>query len=130
MAWTRSSGDVIQTDSENTKARADHRPEPRSRGRPVAPTVSSRNTRRLVFLALALQASQTVALVAATIVTGSSALAAQTFVAAADLAVQVFLVIDIRTSAREPDATHPVGYGRERYFWSLYAARLSLDTNR
>jgi divalent metal cation (Fe/Co/Zn/Cd) transporter len=96
----------------------------------VAPTVSSRNTRRLVFLALALQASQTVALVAATIVTGSSALAAQTFVAAADLAVQVFLVIDIRTSAREPDATHPVGYGRERYFWSLYAARLSLDTNR
>jgi cation diffusion facilitator family transporter len=47
---------------------------------------------------------------------------AQTFVAAADLAVQVFLVVGIRTSARAADPTHPVGYGRERYFWSLYAA--------
>jgi cation diffusion facilitator family transporter len=88
----------------------------------MALTVSSRNTRRLVRFAFALQASQTVALAAATIVTGASALVAQTFVAAADLAVQVFLVVGVRTSERAADATHPVGYGRERYFWSLYAA--------
>ena len=84
--------------------------------------VSNRTTTRLVLFAFALQASQTVALAAATIVTGASALVAQTFVAAADLAVQVFLLVGVRTSARAADATHPVGYGRERYFWSLYAA--------
>ncbi len=74
------------------------------------------------MLAFAVQAPQTVALAAATITTGASALMAQTFVGAADLAVQVFLIVGVRTSAREADATHPVGYGRERYFWSLYAA--------
>ena len=83
--------------------------------------VSNRTTTRLVLFAFALQASQTVALAAATIVTGASALVAQTFVAAADLAVQVFLLVGVRTR-RTADATHPVGYGRERYFWSLYAA--------
>ena len=88
----------------------------------MAPTASSRSTRQVVLFAFALQASQTIALAAATIATGASALVAQTFVAAADLAVQVFLVVGVRTSARAADATHPVGYGRERYFWSLYAA--------
>jgi cation diffusion facilitator family transporter len=88
----------------------------------MAPTVASGRTGRVVLFAFALQGSQTVALAAATIVTGASALVAQTFVAAADLAVQVFLIVGIRASARAADATHPVGYGRERYFWSLYAA--------
>jgi cation diffusion facilitator family transporter len=86
------------------------------------PRASGPGTRKVVRVAFALQALQTVALAAAAIVTGASALVAQTFVAAADLAVQVFLVVGVRTSARAADATHPVGYGRERYFWSLYAA--------
>src|ERR1700751_5764514 len=89
---------------------------------PITPTVPSRGTGNVVRLAFTLQALQTGALAAAAIVTGASALVAQTFVAAADLAVQVFLVVGVRTSARAADATHPVGYGRERYFWSLYAA--------
>jgi cation diffusion facilitator family transporter len=38
------------------------------------------------------------------------------------LAVQGLLVVGIRMSSREADQTHPLGYGRERYFWSLYAA--------
>jgi cation diffusion facilitator family transporter len=88
----------------------------------VVPTASSRSTGRVVVLAFALQGLQTVALAAATLATHASALVAQTFVAAADLAVQVFLVVGVRTSARAADPTHPVGYGRERYFWSLYAA--------
>jgi cation diffusion facilitator family transporter len=87
----------------------------------MAPTPSS-GTSRVVRVAFALQTAQTVALASAAVVTGASALVAQTFVAAADLAVQVFLVVGVRTSARAADATHPVGYGRERYFWSLYAA--------
>ena len=79
-------------------------------------------TRRVVFLSLALQVPETAALAAAAALTGSSALVAQTFAAAADLAVQAFLVIGVRTSGRQADPSHPLGYGRERYFWSLYAA--------
>jgi divalent metal cation (Fe/Co/Zn/Cd) transporter len=79
-------------------------------------------TRRVVFISLATQAVETAALVAAALATGSSAILSQTFAAAADVAVQAFLIIGVYSSGREPDETHPLGYGRERFFWSLYAA--------
>ncbi len=79
-------------------------------------------TRRVVVLALAVQIPQTAALAVAAVVTGSSAILAQTFAATADLGVQAFLLIGVEASSRKADATHPLGYGRERYFWSLFAA--------
>jgi cation diffusion facilitator family transporter len=79
-------------------------------------------TRRVVFISLATQAVETAALVAAALATDSSAILSQTFAAAADVAVQAFLIIGVYSSGREPDETHPLGYGRERFFWSLYAA--------
>jgi cation diffusion facilitator family transporter len=79
-------------------------------------------TRRVVFVSLAVEVLETAALSFAASVTGSSALVSQTFAAAAGVAVQAFLVIGVRTSGREADHTHPLGYGRERYFWSLFAA--------
>jgi cation diffusion facilitator family transporter len=85
-------------------------------------TAARLRTRRVVYLSLAIQIPQTAAIAAAAVVTGSSALVAQTFAAAADLAVQAFLGIGVRTSSRVADSTHPLGYGRERYFWSLFAA--------
>ena len=54
--------------------------------------------------------------------TGSVALRAQTAANAADVAVQVFLLIGVLSSIRPPDRTRPLGYGRERFFWSLLAA--------
>ena len=87
---------------------------------PLTPVRSG--TRRVVLVSLGLQIPQTAALAVAAILTGSAALVAQTFAATADLAVQAFLVIGVRASSREADETHPVGYGRERYFWALYAA--------
>jgi cation diffusion facilitator family transporter len=54
--------------------------------------------------------------------TGSAAMAAETAHSVADTANQVFLLIALRTSARPPDPEHPLGYGRNRYFWSLLAA--------
>ena len=80
------------------------------------------SARRVVLVSLAVQIPETAALAVAAGLTGSSALVAQTFAAGADIAVQAFLVIGVRTSSREGDQTHPLGYGRERYFWSLYAA--------
>jgi cation diffusion facilitator family transporter len=89
---------------------------------PPRVAVGGTASHRVVLLSFGLQIPQTASIVAAAVVTSSSALVAQTFAACADLAVQAFLVIGIRASMRGPDATHPLGYGRERYFWSLYAA--------
>ncbi len=54
--------------------------------------------------------------------TGSTALRAQTAVNAAEVAVVVFLLVGVVSSVREPDQRHPLGHGRERFFWSLFAA--------
>jgi hypothetical protein len=54
--------------------------------------------------------------------TGSSAVAAGAAESLADTANDVFLLIAQRRSSRRPDDQHPLGYGREAYFWSLIAA--------
>jgi cation diffusion facilitator family transporter len=40
----------------------------------------------------------------------------------ADAGNEVFLLLAERRSARPRDATHPFGYGREAYVWSMFAA--------
>jgi cation diffusion facilitator family transporter len=54
--------------------------------------------------------------------TGSSALFAETLHTVADAGNEVFLWIAIRRSSRPPDASHPFGYGPERWFYALLAA--------
>jgi len=79
-------------------------------------------TRRSVLVSLAVNCAETLALGAAALVTGSVALRAQTAANSADVAVGVFLIIGVLSSARPADETHPLGHGRERFFWSLFAA--------
>ena len=79
-------------------------------------------TRRSVVVSLAVNCAETLGLAVAAGVTGSVALRAQTAASAADVAVLVFLLIGVLRSVRPPDDTHPLGYGRERFFWSLFAA--------
>ena len=40
----------------------------------------------------------------------------------ADTLNQIFLLTSIRKSQRPADSTHPFGYGKERFFWTLLAA--------
>jgi cation diffusion facilitator family transporter len=87
-----------------------------------SPEPAIARTRRVVLVSLVTQILETAALAAAAVATGSGALVAQSFAAGSDIAVQVFLVLGVRLSARAPDATHPLGYGRERYFWTLFGA--------
>src|SRR5215207_3752310 len=54
--------------------------------------------------------------------TGSPALLAETLHTVADAGNEVFLWVALRRSRRAPDATHPLGYGPERYYWALLAA--------
>ncbi|HYT09571.1 MAG TPA: cation diffusion facilitator family transporter [Mycobacteriales bacterium] len=63
-----------------------------------------------------------VAKIVAGLLSGSSAMLAEGAHSVADTTNQVFLLIALRLSRRPPDETHPFGYGKERFFWSLLAA--------
>ena len=54
--------------------------------------------------------------------TGSPALLAETLHTVADAGNEVLLYVAIRRSRHPADATHPFGYGPERYYWALLAA--------
>src|SRR4051812_28962447 len=58
----------------------------------------------------------------AAVLTGSPALLAETLHTTADAGNEVFLWIAVRRSRHAADASHPLGYGPERYFWALIAA--------
>ncbi|WP_081681212.1 cation diffusion facilitator family transporter [Cellulomonas sp. URHD0024] len=55
-------------------------------------------------------------------VTGSASMLAEAAHSWADTGNEVFLVIAQRRAAKPADPTHPLGYGREVYVWSLFAA--------
>jgi cation diffusion facilitator family transporter len=75
-----------------------------------------------VFAALAANTAIAVAKGTAAALTGSPALLAETLHTAADAGNEVFLWIAVRRSRHAPDASHPFGYGPERYYWALIAA--------
>jgi cation diffusion facilitator family transporter len=75
-----------------------------------------------VVVGLVMSVAETAALAAAAGLTGSAALITQTATSLADVAGSVFLAIGVVTSERMADERHPLGYGRERFFWSFVAA--------
>jgi cation diffusion facilitator family transporter len=79
-------------------------------------------TRGTVLLALAANAGVMVAKFVAGIATGSAALLSEAAHSVADTGNELFLLLSLRRSARPADRTHPFGYGKERFFWSLLAA--------
>jgi cation diffusion facilitator family transporter len=77
---------------------------------------------RSVLAAFAANTTIALAKGVAAALTGSPALLAETLHTVADAGTEVFLFIAIRRSRRPADATHPFGYGPERYYWALLAA--------
>jgi cation diffusion facilitator family transporter len=75
-----------------------------------------------ILYALAANLTIAVAKGVAAALTGSPALLAETLHTLADTGNEVLLWIAIRRSRRPADASHPFGYGPERYFWALLAA--------
>jgi cation diffusion facilitator family transporter len=75
-----------------------------------------------VFAALAANSAIAVAKGTAAALTGSPALFAETLHTVADAGNEVLLYIAIRRSRHPADASHPFGYGPERYYWALLAA--------
>ncbi len=82
----------------------------------------ARTTNASVVASLVANCLETVGLGVAAALTASTSLKAQTAAEAAEVAITVFLLIGVLSSVRGPDETHPLGYGRERFFWSLFAA--------
>src|SRR6478609_7435828 len=58
----------------------------------------------------------------AAVLSGSASMAAEAAHSWADTGNQVFLFFAERRSARPRDKSHPMGYGREAYVWSMFAA--------
>ena len=56
------------------------------------------------------------------LITSSAGLLAESFHSLADTGNQGLLMLGGKRAARKPDAEHPFGYGRERYFWAFVVA--------
>ena len=88
----------------------------------AAPAAGGGESTATVLVAFAANLAIAVAKGVAAVITGSAAMAAETAHSVADTVNEVFLFTALRTSTRAPDRTHPLGYGRARYFWALVAA--------
>lgn len=75
-----------------------------------------------VFVALGANLVIALAKLLAGLFAGSPALLSEAAHSVADSLNELFLLASLKRSTRAPDAKHPFGYGKERYFWSLLAA--------
>lgn len=77
---------------------------------------------RTVAVALVSNLGVAIAKFLAAVVTGSTVMSAEASHAFADTGNQVLLLIAQRRGDRPGDRRHPLGYGREAYFWALIAS--------
>ena len=86
--------------------------------------MSQASSLRAVLYALAANSGILIAKGAAAAVTGSSAMLAEAIHSAADCGNQILLLRGMKEAKREPDAKHPLGYGKVVYFWAFLVAVL------
>ncbi|HEY0258674.1 MAG TPA: cation diffusion facilitator family transporter [Lacisediminihabitans sp.] len=75
-----------------------------------------------VVIALGANLLVAVAKTVASFITGSASMVAEAAHSWADFGNEIFLLVADRRSMRERDDPHPLGYGREAYVWSMFAA--------
>ncbi|GAB3556679.1 cation transporter [Arthrobacter alkaliphilus] len=80
------------------------------------------STLKTVVFAFAANLLVAVAKTVAAVLSGSASMIAEAAHSWADTGNQVFLLVAERRSAKERDEAHPMGYGREAYVWSMFAA--------
>ncbi|HEY1178593.1 MAG TPA: cation diffusion facilitator family transporter [Phytomonospora sp.] len=85
------------------------------------PTVSEESVGTVV-LAGAMNLAIAVAKAVAGLISGSSAMLSEAAHSLADTATEVFLYVALRRSGKPASRRHPLGYGREAYFWAFIAA--------
>src|SRR3954469_1970709 len=90
--------------------------------RVITPDTARDQSAGSVLTALAANVAIAVAKGTAAVLTASPALIAETLHTLADTGNEVLLWVALRRSRRAADASHPFGYGPERYYWALLAA--------
>ncbi len=75
-----------------------------------------------VVVALTANALIAVAKTVVAVLTGSASMVAEAAHSWADAGNEIFLLIAEKRSAAPCDEAHPLGYGREAYVWSMFAA--------
>lgn len=75
-----------------------------------------------VLIALGANALIAVAKTVAAVISGSASMVAEAAHSWSDTGNEVFLLLAERKSARPADDEHPLGYGKEAYVWSMFAA--------
>ena len=75
-----------------------------------------------VLLALAANIAVAVAKLGAGVLTGSAAMLSEGAHSVGDTGTEVLLLTALKRSDKPADRSHPFGYGKERFFWSLLAS--------
>jgi cation diffusion facilitator family transporter len=79
-------------------------------------------SRKTVIVALVANACIAVTKLFGGMMSGSTALLAEAAHSLADTTNQIFLLVSIRLSRREPDEERPFGHGQQRFLWTFVSA--------
>jgi cation diffusion facilitator family transporter len=89
---------------------------------PAGETESGGESATTVLIAFAANLAIAAAKTVVAVITGSASMLAESAHSWADTANEVLLLVAERRARREPDDSHPFGYGRLAYVWSMFAA--------
>jgi cation diffusion facilitator family transporter len=97
------------------------RPRPLTKQKERSAKVAT-GSRKVVYASLVADTGVAIAKLAVGLLTGSAAVLAEAAHSAADTINQILLLTGLNLSDTPADATHPYGYGKDRFFWSFLAA--------
>src|SRR3989344_9397895 len=86
--------------------------------------MSAGGSAKVIFLALVANLGIAVAKFAGAFFTKSAAMLAEAIHSLVDATNQVLLLVGNKKAQQAPTAQHPLGYGREAFFWSFIVAIL------
>ncbi len=89
---------------------------------PPPPTAAGSESLLTVLVALTSNLLIAVAKTAVAVITGSASMAAESAHSWADTGNEIFLLVGERKAQKPADRSHPLGYGRVGYIWSMFAA--------
>src|SRR5439155_17976730 len=95
---------------------------PHRRSRAALEGLERRDSARTIVIALVANVVIAIAKLITGLISGSTALLAESAHSLADASNEVLLGISLRRAAAPADDLHPLGHGRERFLWAFLAA--------